>query len=62
MKLRSGRFRSRLDPRALKFSSSLAVDKHLYREDIAGSLAHVAMLAKQKIISSREAAAIRKAL
>jgi len=62
MKLWSGRFRSQLDPNALKFSSSLDVDKQLYREDIEGSLAHVAMLAKQKIISLREAAAIRKAL
>mgnify|MGYP001573076932 CR=1 FL=1 len=62
MKLWSGRFRSQLDPFALKFSSSLDVDKQLYREDIEGSLAHVAMLAKQKIISSSEAAAIRKAL
>jgi argininosuccinate lyase len=62
MKLWSGRFRSQLDPTALKFSSSLDVDKRLYREDIEGSIAHVAMLAKQKIVSSREAAAIRKAL
>jgi argininosuccinate lyase len=62
MKLWSGRFRSRLDPHALKFSSSLDVDKRLFREDIEGSLAHVAMLAKQKIISSREAATIRNTL
>jgi argininosuccinate lyase len=62
MKLWNGRFRSPLDPTALKFSSSLDVDKQLYREDIEGSLAHVAMLAKQKIISTRDAAAIRKAL
>ena len=62
MKIWNGRFRSRLDPQAVRFSSSLAVDKQLCREDIEGSLAHTAMLAKQKIISSREARTIRKAL
>ena len=62
MKLWSGRFRSPLDPRALEFSSSLAIDRQLFREDIEGSLAHVAMLARQKIITTREASAIRKAL
>ena len=61
-KLWSGRFRSRLDSHALKFSSSLEVDKQLYREDIEGSVAHVSMLAKQKIVSFREAVTIRKAL
>jgi argininosuccinate lyase len=62
MKLWHGRFRKPLDPEALKFSSSLHVDKRLYREDIAGSLAHVSMLARQRIISARDAGRIRKAL
>ena len=31
--------------------SSIDVDKRLYKEDIAGSIAHVEMLFKQKIIS-----------
>ena len=34
-----------------KVGSSLAIDKKLYKEDIAGSIAHVEMLFKQKIIS-----------
>ena len=34
-----------------KIGSSLDVDKKLYKEDIAGSIAHVEMLFKQKIIS-----------
>jgi argininosuccinate lyase len=38
------------------------VDRRLYNEDIDGSLAHVAMLAKQKIIPASDAAAIRKGL
>jgi argininosuccinate lyase len=41
---------------------SIDVDKRLYREDIEGSLAHVAMLAAQKIISAKDATAIRKGL
>ena len=34
-----------------KVGSSLDIDKRLYKEDIAGSIAHVEMLFKQKIIS-----------
>jgi len=34
-----------------KVGSSIGVDKRLYKEDIAGSIAHVEMLFKQKIIS-----------
>ncbi|MBI4548245.1 MAG: argininosuccinate lyase [Ignavibacteriae bacterium] len=62
MTLWNGRFHKELHPQALKFSSSLAVDKRLYREDIEGSLAHVAMLAKQKIVTTHEARQIKKAL
>ena len=34
-----------------KIGSSIDIDKNLYREDIIGSIAHVEMLFKQKIIS-----------
>ena len=34
-----------------KVGNSLDVDKRLYREDVKGSIAHVEMLFKQKIIS-----------
>ena len=34
-----------------KVGSSVDIDKKLYKEDIAGSIAHVEMLFKQKIIS-----------
>lgn len=57
-----GRFREGLHPEALKFSSSLPIDKRLYREDIAGSIAHATMLAKQKILTASEAQKIRRAL
>ena len=36
-----------------KIGSSIDVDKRLYKEDIIGSIAHVEMLFKQKIISFR---------
>ncbi len=62
MALWSGRFRKGLHPDALKFSSSLHIDKRLYREDIEGSLAHVAMLARQKIIPRSDARRIAKSL
>lgn len=62
MRLWKGRFRKPLDPEALAFSSSLHVDRRLYREDIEGSLAHVAMLAQRNILSQRDATRIRGAL
>src|ERR1043166_3876203 len=62
MAIWSGRFRTRLHPDALTFSTSLDIDKRLYREDIEGSIAHVRMLAKQKIISRQEARRIESAL
>ena len=34
-----------------RIGSSINIDKRLYKEDIAGSIAHVEMLFKQKIIS-----------
>ncbi len=34
-----------------KVGSSIEIDKKLYKEDIAGSIAHVEMLFRQKIIS-----------
>ena len=36
-----------------EIGSSIDVDKSLYREDIKGSLIHVEMLSRQKIISSK---------
>ena len=39
-------------------NASIAVDKRLWREDIAASKAHAAMLGEQGIVSSDEAAAI----
>ncbi|MDH3251396.1 MAG: lyase family protein, partial [Ignavibacteria bacterium] len=57
-----GRFRNPLHPEALRFSSSLEVDRRLFEEDIQGSVAHVMMLSRKKIIPRGEARAIRAAL
>jgi len=57
-----GRFQEPLSEMALKFSSSIEIDRELYQEDIAGSIAHVEMLAATKIISAEESRRIRTAL
>lgn len=44
------------------FGASLGVDKRLYAEDIAGSIAHAHMLAKQGVISVADAGAIEAGL
>ena len=36
-----------------EIGSSIDVDKRLYKEDIKGSLIHVEMLSRQRIISSK---------
>ena len=51
-----------LDARALKYSASIGYDRRLYRHDIAGSIAHAHMLAKQQIIASDDAEAIVRGL
>ncbi|MDX1975668.1 MAG: argininosuccinate lyase [Rickettsiales bacterium] len=45
-----------------KINASISFDKRLYRQDIAGSIAHAKMLAKQRIISDADAKAIIKGL
>ena len=45
------RIKKNTSPIFQKVGSSVDIDKRLYREDIAGSIAHVEMLFKQKIIS-----------
>jgi argininosuccinate lyase len=45
-----------------EINASLPFDKRLWRQDIAGSQAHVAMLAKQGIVAAADAAAISEGL
>lgn len=56
------RFSKPPDETVVDYTSSLPFDKRLYRYDIDGSIAHAAMLAKQGIISTEDATAIRKGL
>jgi argininosuccinate lyase len=58
----SGRFTEPLADIALKFSSSIDLDKQLFREDIAGSIAHVEMLSATHILTAAESRRIRTAL
>ena len=43
-------------------NSSIDIDKRLFQEDIAGSIAHCTMLAKQKIIDKKKSQKIIKGL
>ena len=45
-----------------EINASIPFDKRLWQQDIAGSLAHVKMLAAQKIVSADDAVAITKGL
>ena len=47
-----------MDTSVSSYTSSIRYDRRLYRQDIAGSIAHARMLARQAIISEEEAAAI----
>lgn len=58
MALWGGRFEAGVAASTQEFGASLPVDKHLYKQDIAGSCAHAAMLAQQGIISQDDAEAI----
>lgn len=58
MKPWGGRFTKKTDAGVEDFTASLPFDRRLYREDIAGSLAHVRMLAACGIIPPEEAETI----
>ncbi len=57
-----GRFESAPDAIMEEINASIGFDKQLASQDIAGSLAHVAMLAKAGIVSAADAAAIAEGL
>tara|TARA_B100000029_G_scaffold191601_2_gene189516 strand:- start:42094 stop:43476 length:1383 start_codon:yes stop_codon:yes gene_type:complete len=61
-KIWGGRFKRGNNEKVEIFTSSLEVDKDLYAYDIKGSIAHVEMLSKNKIISSKDKTKIIKAL
>jgi argininosuccinate lyase len=57
-----GRFSKAADESVNKYTASIAYDWRLYKHDIAGSIAHARMLAKQNIITAKEANIIVKGL
>ena len=62
MKLWSGRFQKETDELVNALNESISFDQRLYRQDIAGSKAHAAMLGAQGIISMEDVAAIQTGL
>src|SRR4030081_1510098 len=61
-KMWGGRFSEHPDAIMEEINASIDVDRHLYRQDIAASKAHAAMLAKQGIIAAEDARAIARGL
>src|ERR1700735_1704366 len=61
-KMWGGRFGSKPDPIMEDINASIDFDRHLYRQDIAASKAHAAMLAKQGIITAQDAKRIAHGL
>jgi argininosuccinate lyase len=57
-----GRFGSGPDPIMEDINASIDFDRHLYRQDIAASKAHAAMLAKKGIIAAQDAKRIAHGL
>jgi argininosuccinate lyase len=61
-KMWGGRFGSGPDPVMADINASIHFDRHLYRQDIAASKAHAAMLAKKGIITAQDAKRIAHGL
>jgi argininosuccinate lyase len=61
-KMWGGRFTRAPDPIMQNINASIDVDRHLFRQDIAASKAHAAMLAKQGIITGDDARQIAHGL
>jgi len=57
-----GRFAAGPSAIMREINASIGFDRKLWRQDIAGSMAHAAMLAAQGIISAEDAAAIKAGL
>ena len=54
MKLWGGRFTKETNQLVHNFNASLPFDQKFYEEDIAGSIAHVTMLAEQDILTQED--------
>ena len=54
----AGRFSKEVDSKVNAFNSSISFDARMYKQDIAGSIAHATMLGEQGIISMEDSLAI----
>ena len=61
-KLWGGRFREQTNRLVETFTSSLAVDRRLYAQDVQGSIAHAQTLHRAAVLTKREAATIIEGL
>jgi argininosuccinate lyase len=61
-KLWGGRFKETTESTVEDFTESVSFDARLWKYDIEGSIAHVKMLGKQKIVSAKEMGLIIKGL
>jgi len=61
-KMWGGRFDRKPDPLMEEINASIDFDQKLYRQDIAASKAHAAMLAKKGIITTQDASRIARGL
>lgn len=59
---RSGVFSASTDQRLEAFAESVSFDRRMYKQDVAGSIAHATMLAEVGLISEQEASQIAAAL
>ena len=57
-----GRFTKDTDQLVYNFNASISFDQKFFHQDIEGSIAHIVMLAKQKILTEEEKDAIVKGL
>ena len=62
MNLWGGRFTKPTNQLVYDFNASIEFDQTFYQQDIQGSIAHVKMLTKQKILSNEEGKQIEEAL
>ncbi|MDD3153292.1 MAG: argininosuccinate lyase [Victivallaceae bacterium] len=62
MALWGGRFEEETNREVAKYTESISFDRRLFRHDIAGSIAHVHMLARQNIIPQATSEAIEREL
>ncbi len=57
-----GRFHKAADKLVIEYTASIPFDWRLYRQDIAGSIAHANMLSKQGIIFEKKAEIITEGM